>query len=525
MKYANLVTANVPQTEQLHARQVKNAAGGFVFAVSDWDRLDRFLILGSSEGTYYTKAPQLTRENAKCVERCYAADPWRVVSTIIGVSESGRAPKNDPAIFALAIGAAHSDERTRRLALEAMPQVCRTGTHLFQFVTAVRALGRGWGRSLKRAVANWYDHKPVNSLGYQAIKYRQRDVYTHKRLLQTSHPKCSDQDPMREALYQWICDKEVDPRRLPDQVAAHVMAMGSTDKKEWVKLVKEHNLPWEALPTEANTHPEVWQALLPKMGLTALIRNLGNMSRHGVIKPLSKWEKIAVERIRDADEIKKARVHPFALLQANRVYGSGKGFRSENRWDVSSPVVEALEAAFYDSFNYVEPTGKRTLIGLDVSGSMGALFNDSPLRVCEAAAAMAMTTARTEPWHSIMGFAHTFRDLGIRATDSLKEVLKKTTDQNFGSTDCSLPMIYALQKGLEVDVFQVLTDSETWSGAIHPVQALQQYRKATGIPAKLVVVGMTATGFSIADPNDAGTLDVVGFDSSAPAIIAEFAKS
>jgi 60 kDa SS-A/Ro ribonucleoprotein len=35
---------------------------------------------------------------------------------------------------------------------------------------------------------------------------------------------------------------------------------------------------------------------------------------------------------------------------------------------------------------------------------------------------------------------------------------------------------------------------------------------------------MTSTGFTIADPTDAGMLDVVGFDSAAPAIMADFAR-
>ena len=33
---------------------------------------------------------------------------------------------------------------------------------------------------------------------------------------------------------------------------------------------------------------------------------------------------------------------------------------------------------------------------------------------------------------------------------------------------------------------------------------------------------MTSTGFSIADPNDAGMLDIVGFDSAGPALISGF---
>jgi 60 kDa SS-A/Ro ribonucleoprotein len=43
-----------------------------------------------------------------------------------------------------------------------------------------------------------------------------------------------------------------------------------------------------------------------------------------------------------------------------------------------------------------------------------------------------------------------------------------------------------------------------------------------GIDAKLAVLGIASTEFSIADPNDAGMLDVVGFDTNAPAIFADF---
>ena len=45
-----------------------------------------------------------------------------------------------------------------------------------------------------------------------------------------------------------------------------------------------------------------------------------------------------------------------------------------------------------------------------------------------------------------------------------------------------------------------------------------------GIPARLIVVAMTATGFSIADPEDAGMLDVVGFDTAVPNLISEFSR-
>lgn len=59
--------------------------------------------------------------------------------------------------------------------------------------------------------------------------------------------------------------------------------------------------------------------------------------------------------------------------------------------------------------------------------------------------------------------------------------------------------------------------------SVHPCTALKQYRQAMGIPAKLVVCAMSSTGFTIADPNDSGSLDVVGFDTAVPSLIHDFA--
>lgn len=524
MKYASLISEPTPQSQPLNARQVKNNAGGFVFSLDCWKRLDRFLILGSDSSTYYQKAVDLTRENAKCVTACYDENPTKAVDVIVSISQEGRAPKNDAAIFALAIGATHSDVKTRQLALAALPAVCRTSTHLFQFVKAARALGRGWGRSMKRAVAKWYNDMPVDKVAYQVIKYREREGYTHKRLMQTAHPS-PGLDASRIALYQYLWGIAHNPTKLPALIEAHETAMDpQISKAQRLAIVKEANLPWEALPTECNADPDYWEAMLPKMGLTALIRNLGNMSRIGLIKPLSAAENAIVMRLNNDEDLRKSRVHPFNILFALKTYNSGKGFRGTNTWNVSQPIVSALDKAFYKSFKNVTPTGKRFLFGLDVSGSMSLPIMGSNIRCCEGTAALALVTANVEPQTYIMGFANSFKDLKIRAGDTLEAATKKAQDNNFGSTDASVAIRYATDRKIEVDVFVIMTDNETWSGKAHASKSLKQYRKTMGINAKLIVVGMTATGFSIADPDDVGQLDVVGFDASVPSVIAEFAR-
>jgi 60 kDa SS-A/Ro ribonucleoprotein len=335
--------------------------------------------------------------------------------------------------------------------------------------------------------------------------------------------------------------KEYDAAKLHPLLSAHLAAMKVEKAGELLPLIAEHRLPWEALPTWANADPDVWRAMLPHLGLTALIRNLGNMSRIGAIKPLDGSEQAVAARLGDEAALAKARVHPLAILQAMAVYRSGRGVRGAGAWEPSQVVLDALDGAFYMAFANVEPTGKRHLIALDVSGSMGAQFGGSVLTCREATAALALVTMAVEPATHVVGFTSAGYHLGqyggmhgrgeasltplaISPKQRLTDAVAAVSGLPFGGTDCALPMLYAAKKRLAVDAFVVMTDNETWAGQIHPVEALRNYRRKMGIAAKLVVVGMTSTGFSIADPNDGGMLDVVGFDAAAPAVIADFLR-
>ena len=142
MDYSKHISAKAtPQIQPTFGKdEVKNSAGGYVFAVDGWTQLDRFLILGSEGGTYYASEKKLTLENAATIEKLIAKDGVRVVNRVVEISDSGRAPKNDPALFVLAMAAKLGDKETKRSALEVLPKVARIGTHLFHFVNFYTAL-------------------------------------------------------------------------------------------------------------------------------------------------------------------------------------------------------------------------------------------------------------------------------------------------------------------------------------------------------------------------------------------------
>jgi 60 kDa SS-A/Ro ribonucleoprotein len=271
----------------------------------------------------------------------------------------------------------------------------------------------------------------------------------------------------------------------------------------------------------------VWEALLADMPMTAMIRNLATMTRVGLLAPGSNATKNVVAKLGDNTRLAKARIHPVAVLAALLTYKSGRGAKGSSTWSPIAQIVDALDGAFYATFKTIEPSGKRMLLALDVSGSMswGTIAGVPGLTPRVGSAAMSLVTAASEKDHTILGFSDKLVPLAISPRQRLDDAVAAIDRIPMGGTDCAQPMIYAQKNKVDVDTFVVYTDNETWAGSVHPAQALRAYRQARGIPAKLVVVGMTSNGFTIADPNDAGMLDVVGFDTATPPVISDFARA
>lgn len=513
-----------PQTVPVKGT-VTNSAGGQSFKVSPEQKFRRFLILGTEGGSYYTDQRSQTMRATDFLMEVFGGkveglSPREAVDIIVDVSHRGAAPKQDPGLFALALAASHGSADDMGYALSKVGEVCRTGSTLFTFVSYIDQF-RGWGRGLRRAVGNWYLNREAKDVAYQAVKYRQREGWSHRDLLRLSHPMTAD--PQMKATFDWITKGSVG-EDTPRLVEGFLKAAEPGAKLP--KIISEYGLSWEMIPTDKLNDAKVWEALLDgNVPIGALIRQLPRLTNLRMLSPLGKNSVLdsVVSRLTDREQLKRGRIHPLNVLNAMLTYSSGSG-RSQS-WKPEQQVVEALNAAFYLSFDAVEPANKRTLLALDVSGSMnwGNIAGMS-LTPMQASAAMAMVQYRTEPKVDVMTFSHKFMPIDIARNDSLDSVMGKLGNLRFGGTDCALPMLHAEEEGLQVDTFIVYTDSETWYGEIHPFQALQRYRRASGIPARLVVVGMTADEFTIADPDDAGMMDVVGFDTSAPNLINAFSR-
>ena len=543
-KYTKLLTENTQMEKPFDKPEmIQNDAGGYVFAIDDEERLMRFLILGSDSNTYYSTAKKLTLESAEAIKNMIIADCKKCVDIIVNISDSGRAPKNDPAIFALAMCASFgktADERN--YALAALNKVCRTATHLFQFVETI-SLMRGWGRSLKKYVSKWYTDKELKDIVYQTVKYRNRNNWSHKDVLRLSHPKSNNF--AINSIFADITDKQDITKAIVEstnedetfQLRRYSIAKNMTrnvyTENEICDYIVKYNLPMECLPTSMKNNKKVWETLLlsGNLPLTAMIRNLGQMSKCGVLNDYSDGEKKVIETLHNEEYIKKSRIHPLNILTAYYTYRLGRSLRGSNSWEVNSNIDSALEDAFYLAFTNVEPTNMTNMLELDISGSMSCYPNfNVPITSSAISAAFTMFYLRTEKNTHVYGFSDKFIPLKINKNMSLEQVIRRVSYMTFGGTDCALPMLYALEKKIKIDNFIIFTDNETWFGRIHPYKALETYKKNINPNAKLIVCATDNNAYSIADKSSdkdksnaqKSALNIVGFDSAWPQLIREF---
>ena len=564
----------------------------FVYNLSLKDYILRLLVLGTRQNKYDQHAKQLSVDDIAYIQaQIKAGHGEEILNIVKEVYKESRAPKFDNTFLVLAMLCKAENSYVKRLSLAALENF-RTISHLYMWKNFHAGIlnpesgekSKGFGRAVKREINNWilrYRYKPLD-LAYQITKYQAREGWSFKNILQCTHvctktgdnrifeksEKRKSPNPhnlaptefdlvLRYAVNGLDAMVELEGSLPPlSTVYTYLRAVNFTkhctedDKAELIHLVYEHKLTREQVPTWSLTDTDVLTALLCNkqktrvtMPLNALLRNLGNMTKHQVF---AEEEIVEIVRLHltDPSTIKYSRIHPVTVLTAWFTYKKGMGNKGHNQWDPSQDIVAALEEMFYLSFKNVEPTGKRICFLIDSSGSMRDDSLCEGVSNAEAAALLAMIFARSEtgekdsPAHAFYlftsknknGWGHDNTGLTdvsdvIDANAPLENVLNAVQRSDWGSTNISMGILEALKYKRKYDAFVVITDNDVNSG-IKPAEAMRQYRQGLKLPqSKLVVVATKGTDITIADPTDPFMLDMCGFDSHGPKILQDFIKS
>lgn len=571
---------------------IKNNADGFTYKVSDKELIERILILGTNSNTYYSSSSTLTSDSINSIKRMIADGQGKMIIDVVrDVYESGRAPKLEPTFFVIALLTQSSVPLDVRMSALDMVANLRTFSHLYTWQGMRKTIGedkKQFGRGVRTRLLKLFKSRTGKQFAYQATKYRSRkfgeESWSIDDIVKLAHIPSRELAIDSQAVLIYII-KGIDEvekfycssEKTDDltNVVSYLRAVEGTKSESCtndtaVQLIREYNLPREVVNTKLLNDVNVWNALLFKttvgeggkidrkvlMPITALFRNLGVMSQRGVFDNNDVAELVA-KHIKSEHILRKGRVHPVAILVAKTTYDNGKGLKGSLVWTVNKTISNALEEAFYTAFGTIEGTGKRIMHAVDCSGSMSVSACAVPnLTACQAVSTLVMEAVRREYNHAekmlkngitvpvvqdVMLFNHSSTMVKVLPTHKLYEVFNLIQQSNFGATDCALPMVRALEKYLETkgkmglyDMFIVYTDNESYYGNIHPSEALDRYREATGIDAKLVVVATTPTSNTIgygetgnvlnpvAGMNENFCLNIAGFDLNGPTLIRNF---
>ena len=574
----------------------------FVYKLSLKDYMLRLLILGSPENKYDPRKKGLSTENAEYIKTQIEKGHGEEICNIVrDVYKANRAPKQDATMMVIGLLCRAKDVTIRKMGLQLLENF-KTISHLYSWKKCHASIeshatgqkSKGFGRAVKRQINDWilsYSGKPED-LAYQITKYMAREGWSFKNILQCTHVKTGTGDnrvfeekegvktkskrkvnkntsPPTELdlvlRYAVNGFEEMDKLATPNLLATKVYQYLSGvhiatrllvhEKVNLIELIYQHKLTREQIPTWGLADKEVLTALLVNknktrvsMPLTALLRNLGNLSARNVLDDETTLQ-LVTKYLVNPDTIKFSKIHPVSVLTAWFTYRNGSGTRGHNSWMVNPDIVKTLEEMFYLSFKNVEPTGKRICFLIDCSGSMGCPSLCEGVTCAESAALLSMIFARSEttgdssPDHSFYLFTSKKSTLGyggwsgtgntgltdvsdvIDADADFNKVLKACQRSDWGMTDISMGILEALKYKRKYDAFVVITDNDVNSG-IKPSEAMKQYRAGMKMPnTKLVVVGTHGADYTIADPNDPLMMDMVGFDSHGPKILQDFIRS
>jgi hypothetical protein len=248
--------------------------------------------------------------------------------------------------------------------------------------------GRNLPMPVKRGVADavrrLYNERAVLRYDGLSRQLRMADV------IELTHPAPSGE--RQSALFRYLLDRRhhddavADPDHLPMLAAAAALQAVPADGRRSVlrdrgpAALADAGFSWERLSgwLPGGMDAEAWEAVIPSMGVMALVRNLRNFDQ----APISDSAVDAViAKITDPDEVNQARLFPYQVWAAYKNAPSDNWKRALGRTlDLTVGNIPSLDG---------------TLVVIDTSGSMQSpVSRRSTMQRVEVAAVMAMATAK-----------------------------------------------------------------------------------------------------------------------------------
>lgn len=536
-----------------------NEEGKPAFERGNYERVVQVLTTNTLEDTFYVGEKELTEQTQAAIAEMAEKDPEFLAQALIHARNEGMMQLVP--IMGLAI---LSNAKDKSYFKRVFPRIIQTPDNLADFVKFCKAEGvrKGLGGKASETVKAWL----LTLSEYQAVKYsgdtkskRKEDgtvehKFSLKDMVALTHPK--PETPEQAELLTWIMKGE---KALPEiahhpLIAAFEGLKKAENDEERVKFITEGHLPWEVvIPAVPKMTPELWKGLLFQMPYMALLRNLNNLSKHGVLDDQSCVEYV-VRRLTDEQAIRKAKILPFRFFEAYKAQGGkvssrferfgclddeGNDDQDENveKRLPNSLIIDALEQALELSFVNLPDLQGELAIATDVSGSMGNRINDkSNTRYSDIAGVYtgALLKKAAGRVHTIP-FEEKVINVQLSGQDRILQNAQKIVELGGGGTALGSPIELLLANKQKVDVFIGITDNMDWAyGQDNDswsmrggrnlckssfLKAWQTYRETVNSDAQAFLIRIDPYKTSVAPQSEPGVHFIYGWSDAVPTYI------
>ena len=429
--FASLRDELIPPTD------TANSENAPAYALAPKQALAQYAATGCFGRTFYATAhEQLTR----VLELCDGVDP-KFVARMAIYSRTQSFMKDMPALLCAWLSA-----REPKLHETVFTRVIDNTRMLRTYVQVLRSgvVGRkSLGTAPKRLVREWLSSRDEDAL-FSSSAGQSPSLADIVKMV---HPKPAG--PQREAFYGYMLGRSHDAGALPKLVMQF----------EQFKAGEALNVPdlpfmlLSALPLSCKD----WVSIAKNASWQTTRMNLNTFARHGVFEEHGLAGLIAA-RLRDADEIRRARVFPYQLLAAHRNCDGA----------VPQEVRNALQDAMELAIANVPSIEGRVVVCPDVSGSMSSAVtgrragSTTSVRCIDVAALVAASVLRKNRSATVLPFEQDVVPVDLNSRDSVMTNAGRLASIGGGGTNCSAPIRLLNQRKAKADLVIFVSDNESW---------------------------------------------------------------
>lgn len=425
----------------------RNSEGAPAYGLTSQHALAQLAATGYFGGTFYAHE----QEQLDAVVALATGLDGAFVAKTAAYARRRGLMKDMPAVLC-AVLAAQKDEHFEA----AFEAAIDDGRMLRNFVQVVRSgvTGRrSFGSRPRRAIRRWLESRSDRAI-FAASVGNDPSLADVVRMV---HPRPSTES--RRALYAWLLSRPAG-EALPDFVKElEAFRAGTTATVPDAPFLMLAGLGLSG---------EAWAQVAVRMGWQATRINLNTLARHGafgreveVNGTTRLVDEVIADRLRDPEEIRKAKAMPHQVLAAWKNVDQA----------VPRPVVDALQDALEVALGNVPVIAGKVVVCVDVSGSMSQAITGSrgsatsKVRCVDVAAMMAAAILRSNPESSVKPFADDVRPVRLNARDSVVTNAERLASIGGGGTNCSAPLAMLNRDRASADLILYVSDNESWVDA------------------------------------------------------------